>query len=269
MSTILITGASGGIGRACAETLARGGHRLLLTGRDPGRLAEAVAACGDRAEAVAADLTTDEGRHRVIRAATDSAVDTLINNAGINELVPFEQMAEGDIARMIEANVTAPLSLTRGLLPYLHGLDAARIVNVGSTFGTIGFPGYVAYSATKFALRGFSEALRRELADSRIVVQYIAPRATRTALNSERADAMNAALGNAIDDPADVAAAIARILDRGPGDYYLGWPEKLFARINAIAPGVVARALRGQLGTIRRHAETGGSGSSTAPSTGH
>jgi short-subunit dehydrogenase len=268
MSTILITGASSGIGRATAETLARGGHRLLITGREPARLAEVTAACGDRVDSLVADLTTVEGRHQVIRAATDNAVDPLINNAGINELVPFEQMAETDIARMIEANVTAPLSLTRGLLPHLQGLDAARIVNVGSTFGTIGFPGYVVYSTTKFALRGFSEALRRELADSRIVVQYIAPRATRTPLNSGRADAMNAALGNAVDDPADVAASIARILDRGPGDYYLGWPEKLFARINAIAPKVVTRALRGQLGTIRRYAETEGSGS-TAPSPGH
>lgn len=268
MSTILITGASGGIGRATAETLAHGGHRLLLTGRDPTRLAEAAAACGDRADSVSADLTTAEGRHEVIRAATGIDVDTLINNAGINELVPFEQMGEADIARMIEANVTAPLLLTRGLLGHLRGLDAARIVNVGSTFGTIGYPGYVVYSATKFALRGFSEALRRELADSPIVVQYIAPRATRTPLNSDRADAMNAELGNAVDDPADVAAAIARILDRGPGDYYLGWPEKLFARINAIAPRVVARALKGQLGTIRRYADIEGN-DSAAPSTSH
>lgn len=268
MSTILITGASGGIGRATAETLARAGHRLLLTGRDPARLAEVVAACGGQAESVVADLATDEGRHQVVRSAIDNAVDTLVNNAGINELAPFEQMAEADMTRMIEANITAPLLLTRGLLPYLRKLDAARIVNVGSTFGTIGFPGYVVYSTTKFALRGFSEALRRELTDSRIVVQYIAPRATRTPLNSARADAMNAALGNAVDDPADVAAAITRILDRGPGDYYLGWPEKLFARINAIAPKVVTRALKGQLGTIRRYAETEGDGS-TAPSTGH
>lgn len=268
MSTILITGASGGIGRAIAETLAHGGHRLLLTGRDPARLAEVVAACGGQTDSVVADLATDEGRQQVVLSAIDNAVDTLINNAGINQLVPFEQMAEADIARMIEANVIAPLTLTRGLLPFLQGLDAARIVNVGSTFGTIGYPGYVVYSATKFALRGFTEALRRELAGSRVVVQYIAPRATRTPLNSERADAMNTALGNAVDDPADVAAAIARILDRGPGDYYLGWPEKLFARLNAIAPPVVSRALKGQLGTIRHYADTEGN-DSAAPSISH
>lgn len=268
MSTILITGASGGIGRATAEALAARGHALLLTGRDPARLADAAAACGGRAEVVAADLATHDGRQQVVRAAADAGIDTLVNNAGINELVRFDQMEENALARMIEANVTAPLALTRALLPYLQERKAARIVNVGSTFGTIGYPGYVAYSSTKFALRGFSQALGRELADGPVSVQYIAPRATRTPLNSERADAMNADLGNAVDDPADVAAAIVRILDRGPGDYHLGWPEKLFARINAIAPGVVTRALRGQLGTIRRYAEPDDA-RTTGPTTGH
>ena len=253
--TILITGASGGIGRATAEALARRGHRLVLAGRDSARLAEVAAACGSDTPWVSADLTAAEGRAAVVRACEQAGVDTVINNAGVNDLVCFERMDEAAIAAMISANVLSPLALTRALLPLLQARSDGHIVNVGSTFGSIGFPGYVAYSTTKFALRGFSEALRRELADSRIVVQYVAPRATRTGLNSSRADALNRELGNTVDAPATVAEAIVRILDRGAGDYYLGWPEKLFARVNAIAPSLVSRGLRRRLGTVRRYAD--------------
>ena len=255
MKTALITGASGGIGSATALALARDGYRLLLTGRDQDRLEEVAQRCGARAHWIIADLTRAHDREEIVAASGELAVDTVINCAGTNELIAFEQMDDAAIAAMIAANVTAPITLTHALLPQLRARPAAQIVNVGSTFGTIGFPGYVAYSTTKFALRGFSEALRRELADSSIQVKYIAPRATRTALNSSRADALNRDLGNAVDQPETVAAAIAAILERGPGDYYLGWPEKLFARLNAFMPGLVSRALRPQLGTIRRYAD--------------
>ena len=256
MKSVLITGASGGIGGATACALADDGHRLLLTGRDRARLEEVAHRCGPRAHWIAADLTRAGDRAQVVAAAAELAVDTVINNAGTNRLARFEHMDDAAIAAMIAANVSAPITLTRALLPQLHARPGAQIVNIGSTFGTIGFPGYVLYSTTKFALRGFSEALRRELGDSAIQVKYVAPRATDTGLNSTRADALNRDLGNTVDRPEKVAAAIVAILERGPGDYYLGWPEKLFARLNALAPGLVSRALRPQLGTIRRHTDT-------------
>lgn len=254
MRTVLITGATGGIGRAIAEAITSHGHRAVLTGRDQNRLAEIASGLGTETTWITADLTTAEGRSAVAQMCMETGVDTVINNAGTNELSRFEQEDDAEIERMITVNVTAPLTLTRALLSHLRTRPGARILNIGSTFGTIGFPGYAVYSATKFALRGFSEALRRELGDEDIGITYVAPRATRTRMSVGRAEALNRELGNTVDDPETVGRTIARLLERTPGDYYLGWPEKLFARINMIAPRVVSRALRGRLDTIRRHA---------------
>jgi short-subunit dehydrogenase len=130
----------------------------------------------------------------------------------------------------------------------------AWIVNVGSIFGYLGYPGHAAYSASKFALRGFSEALRRELADGPVRVLYFAPRATRTAMNGAGLVALNRELGVAMDDPAAVAQSLMRLLRRPARERLLGMPERLFARVNQLLPGLVDRALRRQLSTIRRHA---------------
>lgn len=129
------------------------------------------------------------------------------------------------------------------------------VVNVGSIYGSIGYPGYATYSASKFALRGFSEALRRELADTTVDVLYAAPRATRTSMNTSAATALNQALKVGMDDPVDVARAVLDAVQQQRNELYLGWPEKLFVRLNGMLPGVVDRALRKQLPLIRRYSD--------------
>jgi short-subunit dehydrogenase len=147
--------------------------------------------------------------------------------------------------------------LTRRLLPLLQSRKAATIVNVGSIYGYLGYPGFASYSASKFALRGFSEALRRELADGPVRVVYFAPRATQTPLNSAALVALNEQLGTAMDPPAKVARALMRLLRRPRRERLLGMPERLFARINQWSPGLVDAGLRRQLETIRTHARRG------------
>jgi short-subunit dehydrogenase len=254
----VITGASGGIGRAIVRELAPRCDSMILVGRDARALADiarAADAAGARARAVVADVAATEGQEAVLQAARDHGdIDLLVNNAGASAFGWLVDQDDAAIERIVRVNVLAPMLLARRLLPLLLARAAASIVNVGSIFGYLGYPGYAAYSASKFALRGFSEALRRELADTGVQVHYLAPRATSTAMNGAPARALNAELGTAMDPPEAVAAALVGLLDRPVAERPLGMPERLFALLNRIVPGVVDRALRRQLPAIRRHA---------------
>ncbi|MNG97246.1 putative oxidoreductase SadH [compost metagenome] len=164
----------------------------------------------------------------------------------------LDQLDDHDIDALLSVNISAPICLTKLLLPLLKQADNAMVVNVGSTYGSIGYPGYASYCASKFALRGFSEALRRELADTRVGVLYVAPRATHTSMNSPAAQALNDALKASVDDPQAVAAAVIHAIAGDRTTLYLGWPERFFVRLNSLLPNLVDRSLRKQLPLIRR-----------------
>ena len=110
------------------------------------------------------------------------------------------------------------------------------MVNVGSIYGSIGYPGYATYSASKFALRGFSEALRRELADTSVNVLYAAPRATRTSMNSSAATALNQALKVGMDDPGDVAKAVLDAVQAERSELYLAGRKNSSCASTACCP---------------------------------
>jgi short-subunit dehydrogenase len=255
----VLTGATGGIGRAIALRLAPQCEILLLVARNTlklARLQREIEAAGGICRVVAADLTQASGREAVARAAAEApaGIDLLVNNAGAGEFAWLADQSDEALERVVRLNVIAPMQLTRRLLPLLLAQPAARIVNIGSIFGHLGYPGFAAYSTTKFALRGFSEALRRELADGPVQVSWFAPRSTRTAMNRDAVGTLNAELGVAMDEPAAVAEAFLAHLRRPARERLLGMPESLFARLNQIVPGWVDRALRRQLPVIRRHA---------------
>jgi len=258
--TIVLTGASGGIGRAIAEKLSAKGARLILIGRNEQKLERLVADLGNnRNLTVVADLGEDDGRQH-LRQYCDSlepdGISLLINCAGVNDFGLFEEQSQAAIADTIGVNLISPMLICQDLLPLLRRRDSAQIVNIGSTFGSIGYPGFGAYCASKFGLRGFTESLRRELADSRVQVSYIAPRATQTDLNSDKIVEMNNELGTAMDKPSVVADQVMRVINRrSPLDRYMGWPEKLFVKVNALLPALVDSSLRKQLPVIRRFAK--------------
>ncbi len=258
--TVVLTGASGGIGRSVAEKLSAEGARLILVARNERNLTALLDDLGGAPHvAVAADLGDAEGRRRMLefcKQVDSGGIDVLVNNAGINEFSLFEEQSQAAITNLININLVAPMLVCQDLLPLLRKAKDARIVNIGSTFGSIGYPGFGAYCASKFGLRGFTESLRRELADTDLQVTYIAPRATQTDLNSGSIVAMNDALGTAMDEPSVVADAVVKIINTSVGaDKYLGWPEKLYVRINAVLPALVDSNLRKQLPIIRRFAK--------------
>lgn len=254
---VVLTGASGGIGEAIVGALAEQGAHLVITGRNHQKLvqiAHSVREMGGVCDVVVADLGTSEGIFEVQQSAHILGhVDLLINNAGISEFEAFDVQSDDAIERLLHINLISPMKLTKQLLPYLKAAERGLIVNIGSTFGSIGYPGFSSYCASKFGLRGFNEALSRELADTNVDVCYIAPRATQTAINSQQVVAMNDALGVKMDSAAWVAEHVVRTVQKNRRRVYLGWPEKFFVRMNALFPGVVANSIIKQLPIIRRY----------------
>ncbi len=268
---ILLTGANGGIGSAIARRLAAAGAQLLLVGRSEIRLDVLIASLpchGKPHVAVHADITTAMGRAAIERAleGVKQPLDVLINCAGISQFGLLADARPEAIERLLVTNITAPILLTQIGLRHLNPASG-RIINIGSTFGGIGYPGFSSYSASKFALRGFTESLRRELADAPLQVAYLAPRATRTALNSDAVCAMNESLGNAMDSPDLVASVLERmLLAKRMRDRAIGWPERLFLRVNSILPSLVDGALRKPLARIKQFADPKRATSAPVPS---
>jgi short-subunit dehydrogenase len=239
---VLLTGATGGIGRAAAAELLDRGAAVLLSGRSPGELAELARALGSsparraRLHWQPADLDDPASLAALRDAAVAWQANVLVNNAGVASFGRLEQLAADHLEQVLRTNLLAPMRLTQALLPWLRGRAQAQVIQVGSVLGRLWLPGYSVYSASKFGLRGFSEALRRELRGSPVRVQYLGPRSTRTAFNDRRVDAYNQATGTAVDDPRRVAVALADLLESGAAERFLGFPEALAVRLGGLVP---------------------------------
>lgn len=261
-STAVLVGATGGIGKEIARQLNDAGYHLVLVGRNRtvlDALTEELLSQNSqvRVHPFVCDIAEAEQREALmafVESLTEN-VDLLINNAGINDFSLFEQQSEEVIAELLAVNALYPLLLTRRFLSYFSRQAVpAQIVNVGSTFGSIAYPGFAAYCASKYALRGGTLALAREYADTPVRVRFFAPRATRTTLNASNVCKMNDELGVAMDDPQDVAREFLLFLRGKKTVMHLGWPEKAFVFVNKVLPGVVTGALKKSLPVIRRYA---------------
>lgn len=252
---VLLTGASGGLGQTLARQLVQHGAQVLLGGRDVGKLQALQTELGSAVSLCVADLTQATGVADLTQAAQAFGVNGLINNAGISAFGLFPEQSWDSIEQVLQTNLLAPMRLTQALLPHLRRQPQACIVNVGSTFGSLPFAGFVAYSSAKAGLRGFSQGLRRELAHSHIQVLHVAPRAIQTALNSPAVNALNRALGNASDPPEVVATRLLQALAQDRKEIHIGFPERLFAWFNGFAPGLIDRGLSSKLASIEQHAQ--------------
>jgi len=248
---VLLTGASGGIGRELAFALAEQGAIVLLSGRKAlvlDNIANAIVNLGGRAKIFPCDLSSEAGpRHLVAEATRNGAtLDIVISCAGISHFGMTEDLAAEELDGLWRTNVMAPMQLAQAVLPLFKAQRHGLIVNVGSIFGSIGFPCFSAYSASKFALRGFSEALRRELQGSGVDVLYVAPRYTKTAINDGAVSRMADAVAMKQDEPQVVARAIVNAIRSNARECYLGWPERFFVALNALFPRLVDGGLREQ-----------------------
>lgn len=244
IETALITGAGSGIGRALAKEAATRGYDLILVGRNPEKLAETKHMIGDGSiKTVPADITRADGR-AAIKAAAGRELAVLVNNAGTLAVGKLTALADEDLDRMAATNLTAPMALTRDLVPALRA-KGGRVVNIGSVFGDIAFPYFAAYSATKFGLRGFSDALRRELKKDGIGVTYVAPRAVRTEAASAF-DRLIEPMQMTLDRPETVAAHAWNAIEAGKREALPRSKERFFIWLQRLIPSAVDRALASQ-----------------------
>jgi short-subunit dehydrogenase len=175
-ATALVTGASSGIGRATAVALAQAGATVQATGRDEAALEEVSRAT--RGTWLASDLADPAAVDKI--AAWATPVDILVNNAGFGLAGPFTSAEAPEIDQLIRVNLTAPVLLTRALLPGMLERGRGHIVNVASIAGHVGVAGEAAYSATKAGLIALTEALRYELKGTNVGASVVAPGAVRT-----------------------------------------------------------------------------------------
>ena len=241
---VLITGAGTGLGQALAIEAAQKGFDLILVGRTQSTLDETLSKCRNaNAHSIVADVTSAHGR-AMITEAVGGSLDMLINNAGVLSVGHLADMKDADLERMTNTNLVAPMALTRDLLPALRK-SKGRIVNIGSVFGDIAYPFFAGYSATKFGLRGFSDAVRRELSGSGIGVTYIAPRATRTA-----AEGAFGALVEPMDMTLDSAEAVAShawdAILKGKRESFPKGKERFFVKVQRLFPSLVDKSVGAQ-----------------------
>ncbi len=247
----LVTGASSGIGRALSIELARHGADVVLFARREERLADVakqIEALGRRAILVAGDVTDAQARRRALDAARDQlgGLDLLVNNAGIAAHGRFVEASPERIRPIMEVNFFAPVEFIREAIPLLRAGVRPMVVNVGSILGERASPHKSEYSASKFALHGFSEAVRPELARLGIDVLVIAAGPTET----EHFDTLiegtkDLPWGDPPRQPADeVARTIVRAIEKGRRKVVTGWRGRLLILANRWCPRVVDRIMR-------------------------
>jgi NADP-dependent 3-hydroxy acid dehydrogenase YdfG len=209
---VIITGASAGIGRASARSLAREGAKLVLTARREDRLDELikeVRSLGGDGVAVIGDAREEETAKRTVGAAKNlGGIDILINNVGIGNYKKLVDTSLADYVEMMDANVRTSFLFTRHVVPAMIAQGDGLILMVSSMAGVYGFPGEAVYCATKFAQVGFAQGLDKELRPLGIKVGTINPGGVKTEFALGKGRTEDSVAESEMLEPEDVAAAI-------------------------------------------------------------
>ncbi len=224
--TALVTGAGSGIGAAVAAALVEAGARVVCAGRTHDKVRAVAGTLGEAALALALDVTDADACAALPGSLPGDwrGIDILVNNAGHDRggRQPFHEGDIGDWTSIVETNVAGMMRVTRALLPGMLERGAAHVVNIGSTAGLAGYAGGAAYAASKHAVRGFSESLRLDLADTAVRVSEVLPGLVGTGFAyarwpDEQARAKAFYESRPKLAPADIARAVCYVLCEPPG----------------------------------------------------
>jgi len=234
-ASVLLTGATGGLGHAIARALAGRGARLTLTGRRPDVLQELAAELGGRP--VGCDLAS---REAVAALAQEAArADVLIANAALPASGELTELTQEQIDRMLEVNLRAPIALARALAPAMIARGAGQMVFISSLAGKTASPASSLYSATKFGLRGFALGARADLAEHGIGVSTIFPGFISDAgMFADTGVRLRRGVGTRT--PGQVAAGVLRVIDEDRAELDVA---PLALRVGAAAGGLAPAAV--------------------------
>lgn len=243
---ILLTGASYGIGEALARELARQGSRLVLTARSADRLqalAGELQKSGGQIAAVPGDVTKPADRERMLAETVRcfGGLDVLINNAGVGASGFFHEATPERLRTIMEVNFFGPVELTRLALPHLFQGRKPMVVNIASVIGRRGVPGYSEYCSSKFALCGFSESLRAELATRGVHVLLVNPGLIETPFREHLVEDRLQSRGQRrrAMSPERCARLIVRAMQRRVNEIVITFDGKLLLWLNRLLPGLV------------------------------
>jgi short-subunit dehydrogenase len=243
---VIITGASEGIGAACAAEFARAGAKLSLTARSEEGLRRAG---GESALITAGDIMDVETRRRVVERTLEryGVIDILVNNAGAGLYAPSWRAPLEDTRRLMELNFFAPLALTQLVMPHMRERKSGMIVNIGSIGGKVTLPWMTLYSASKFALGSWTEGLRMELRQENIHAMLVCPGYVKTGFQE------HAYVGQAPADvlrsrrfaitPEQCASAIRSGVERDARTVVTPRPGWLLVVASLFFPGIVERRM--------------------------
>lgn len=237
-ATVLLTGASGGLGQAIARALAARGARLLLSGRR-GDVLEALAGELGARQSVA-DLAVGADVQRLADEAVGARVDVLVANAGMPASGEICELTGDQVDRMLTVNLRAPIALAHRLAPMMSARGSGQLVFISSLAGEVASPASSLYSATKFGLRGFALGIRQDLRRSGVGVSLVVPGFIREA--GMYADSgVTLPPGVRTRSPAQVAAGVIRAIERNPAEIHVApLGLRLGAAVGSLAPGPAA-----------------------------
>jgi len=249
---ILITGASSGIGEATARIFGKQGYCVVLAARRSDRLqeiAQDIQASGGQALPVEANLNCFEDIQRLVRRALDEfgQINVLFNNAGFGRMDWLETLdPQKDIQAQLEVNLLAAIRMTNVVLPHMIARRSGQIINMSSMAGWVATPTYTVYAASKFGMRGFTDALRREVGVYGIRVSALYPGGVSSEFGQKAEIKRKTGITTPrwlLLTPEDVAQVVFSLTRKPRRSVILPWPMHFTILLDSFAPGLLDRLL--------------------------